>query len=253
MSTGGHQLSHTDTHTQAGPHTALWQHPSENLFLFFVLPVSQAACLEFNRIHAFFSNLRSVPIPKRQKEAPRIRDAGVWDWKESAYEPWWGEAHARGLVEQKWKGVFQLLTWTAGLLNEKTILFTFLSSKPKNVTPRWTQSGLCDNVSFVVDVLVIMMLTDMAMITVKKPKLVKEKKKILPYMKVYWDMVLSQESLLGKIFCFVYKRWKGRDYKYSSTNGSQGKQHSVKTGSLMNVWYMSKNSQAPPHLMHQIP
>ena len=43
----------------------------------------------------------------------------------------------------------------------------------------------CDNVNFTVNVPVIMMLTEATMITVKKSKSVKEKKKILSYVRVY--------------------------------------------------------------------
>lgn len=43
----------------------------------------------------------------------------------------------------------------------------------------------CDNVNFTVNVSVIMMLTEVTMITVKKSKSVKEKKKSLSYVRVY--------------------------------------------------------------------
>lgn len=51
-----------------------------------------------------------------------------------------------------------------------------------------------------------MILIEMAMIMVKKPKLEKNKEKILCHIRVYSAMALSQESILGKTFCFVYKR-----------------------------------------------
>lgn len=187
-----------------------------------------------------------MPIPSPLKEAARAWDTRIWAWKESWPQPCWqiGRREVKGNILALHLDCESSLEW-------KDYSPIFLSSKPKNITSKWTQYLLCDNVIFfgpcgcLSDNDVDRDSNDYG----KEAKGGERREKtptggsaeLRPWVKGAFGV---------KYFVLWTKVERHRNYTYSSLKGwaifNENKEE------LMNALYVSIDSQALPHVIHQI-